>query len=92
MGLTTGLSYIIIAMLIGAAIGIYMAKRVAMTEMPELVAILHSFVGLAALFVGINSYLDHAPLTPVMQNIHLVSIFGSVYWCCYLYRVFSRLW
>ncbi|MFT5118804.1 MAG: NAD(P) transhydrogenase subunit beta, partial [Kiritimatiellia bacterium] len=35
MGLTTGLSYIIIAMLIGAAIGIYMAKRVAMTEMPE---------------------------------------------------------
>ena len=52
MGLTTGLSYIIIAMLIGAAIGIYMAKRVAMTEMPELVAILHSFVGLAAVFVA----------------------------------------
>ena len=79
MGLTTGLSYIIIAMLIGAAIGIYMAKRVAMTEMPELVAILHSFVGLAALFVGINSYLDHAPLTPVMQNIHLVEVFLGVF-------------
>ena len=80
MGLTTGLSYIIIAMLIGAAIGIYMAKRVAMTEMPELVAILHSFVGLAAVFVGINSYLDHAPdLTPVMQNIHLVEVFLGVF-------------
>jgi NAD(P) transhydrogenase subunit beta len=80
MGLTTGLSYIIIAMLIGAAIGIYMAKRVAMTEMPELVAILHSFVGLAAVFVGINSYLDHTQaLTPVMQNIHLVEVFLGVF-------------
>jgi len=80
MGLTTGLSYIIIAMLIGAAIGIYMAKRVAMTEMPELVAILHSFVGLAAVFVGINSYLDHSQeLTPVMKNIHLVEVFLGVF-------------
>jgi len=80
MGLTTGLSYIIIAMLIGAAIGIYMAKRVAMTEMPELVAILHSFVGLAAVFVGINSYLDHSQeLRPVMKNIHLVEVFLGVF-------------
>jgi NAD(P) transhydrogenase subunit beta len=80
MGLTTGLSYIIIAMLIGSVIGIYMAKRVAMTQMPELIAILHSFVGLAAVFVGVNSYLDHAQvLTPVMQNIHLVEVFLGVF-------------
>ena len=80
IGLSTGLSYIIIAMLIGAAIGIYMAKRVAMTEMPELVAILHSFVGLAAVFVGVNSYLDHSQeLAAVMQNIHLVEVFLGVF-------------
>jgi NAD(P) transhydrogenase subunit beta len=80
MALTTGLSYILIAMLIGSAIGVYMAKRVAMTEMPELVAILHSFVGLAAVFVGVNSYLDHSQeLTPVMKNIHLVEVFLGVF-------------
>ena len=79
IGLSTGLSYIIIAMLIGGAIGIYLAKRVEMTEMPELVAMLHSFVGLAAVFVGINSYLDHPVLEPVMQNIHLVEVFLGVF-------------
>ncbi|CAH0535706.1 NAD(P) transhydrogenase subunit beta [Vibrio stylophorae] len=54
---TSGLTWIILAMVIGAAIGIFYAKRVEMTEMPELVAILHSFVGLAAVFVGYNSFL-----------------------------------
>ena len=79
MSLRTGLTYILIAMLIGGAIGIYLAKRVEMTEMPELVAMLHSFVGLAAVFVGINSYLDHPALDPVMQNIHLVEVFLGVF-------------
>ncbi|MGB0446385.1 MAG: Re/Si-specific NAD(P)(+) transhydrogenase subunit beta [Pseudomonadales bacterium] len=79
MSLSTGLSYILIAMLIGGVIGIYLAKRVEMTEMPELVAMLHSFVGLAAVFVGINSYLDHPALDPVMQNIHLVEVFLGVF-------------
>ena len=49
-------------MIIGGAIGIRPAKRVEMTEMPELVAILHSFVGLAAVLVGFNSYLYHTPV------------------------------
>lgn len=49
---------IIIAMLIGGAVGIHLARKVEMTQMPELVAILHSFVGLAAVLVGYNSYFD----------------------------------
>ena len=45
---TGNVAWILVAMIIGGAIGIRLAKRVEMTEMPELVAILHSFVGLAA--------------------------------------------
>lgn len=49
---TGNVAWILVAMIIGGAIGIRMAKKVEMTEMPELVAILHSFVGLAALVVS----------------------------------------
>ena len=56
-------TWIVLAMAIGARIGTYYAKRVEMTEMPELVAILHSFVGMAAVLVGFNSYLDHGQLS-----------------------------
>ena len=45
------------ALLIGAVIGTRVARRVEMTHMPEMIAILHSFVGLAAVLVGFNSYL-----------------------------------
>ncbi|MBB3190843.1 NAD(P)(+) transhydrogenase (Re/Si-specific) subunit beta [Halomonas cerina] len=45
-------------MIVGAAIGVYVAKKVDMTEMPQLVAALHSFVGLAAVFVGWNADLE----------------------------------
>ncbi len=48
---------IAIAMAIGAAIGIPLAKKVEMTEMPQLIALLHSFVGLAAVIIGWNGYL-----------------------------------
>ncbi|QPB42370.1 Re/Si-specific NAD(P)(+) transhydrogenase subunit beta [Rodentibacter haemolyticus] len=51
-----GTFWIIIAMIIGGVIGVQRALKVEMTEMPELVAILHSFVGLAAVLVGFNSY------------------------------------
>ena len=75
-----GFSWIIIAMAIGGAIGIFYAKKVEMTEMPELVAILHSFVGLAAVLVGYNSYLD-APeaATHAEHVIHLVEVFLGVF-------------
>ncbi|MFG2822178.1 Re/Si-specific NAD(P)(+) transhydrogenase subunit beta [Kitasatospora sp. NPDC048365] len=49
---------ILIAMAIGAVLGIWRARKVEMTEMPELIAVLHSFVGLAAVLVGWNSYLE----------------------------------
>lgn len=49
---------IVMAMLIGAAIGIWRALKVEMTGMPELIALLHSFVGLAAVLVGFNSYIE----------------------------------
>ncbi|AWB01736.1 Re/Si-specific NAD(P)(+) transhydrogenase subunit beta [Vibrio harveyi] len=81
-----GFAWIIIAMVIGGGIGIHYAKKVEMTEMPELVAILHSFVGMAAVLVGFNSYLE--PPAPVSTDlagmhaehvIHLVEVFLGVF-------------
>jgi NAD(P) transhydrogenase subunit beta len=57
---TTGLLLIVAAMVIGAIIGIIRARRVEMTGMPELIAMLHSFVGLAAVLVGWNSFYEEA--------------------------------
>ncbi|SFU67921.1 Re/Si-specific NAD(P)(+) transhydrogenase subunit beta [Xenorhabdus koppenhoeferi] len=72
--------WIILAMIIGAVIGIRLAKKVEMTQMPELVAILHSFVGLAAVLVGFNSFITHDIFaTPVMENIHLTEVFLGVF-------------
>ncbi|WP_087022545.1 Re/Si-specific NAD(P)(+) transhydrogenase subunit beta [Thaumasiovibrio subtropicus] len=70
---------ILSAMVVGGAIGIHYAKKVEMTEMPELVAMLHSFVGLAAVLVGFNTYLHHGELSGAMLNIHLVEIFLGVF-------------
>ena len=63
---TQGFWWIIRAMLIGGAIGIRYAKKVQkvqMTEMPELVALLHSFVGMAAVLVGFNTYINSGELS-----------------------------
>jgi len=76
---TEGVIFIVVAMIVGGTIGYRLAKKVEMTEMPELVAILHSFVGLAAVLVGYNSYLDHGVLVGAMKNIHLVEVFIGVF-------------
>lgn len=76
----SALNWIIIAMVIGAAIGIYLARKVEMTQMPELVAVLHSFVGLAAVLVGYNSFFeDTAFATQAEHYIHLTEIFLGVF-------------
>ncbi len=68
-----------VAMAIGAVIGIIMATRVQMTEMPELVALLHSFVGLAAVLVGFATYLDpEAHFSGVDKTIHNIEIYLGV--------------
>lgn len=68
-------------MLGGALIGGVLAKRVEMTSMPELVAILHSFVGAAAVLVGLASFLDpsHAELSETDQLIHDIEILLGVF-------------
>jgi NAD(P) transhydrogenase subunit beta len=53
-----GITLLVVAMVVGAAIGVWRARRVEMTGMPELIAVLHSFVGLAAVLVGWNGYLS----------------------------------
>jgi NAD(P) transhydrogenase subunit beta len=55
-----GYVWIIVAMVIGASIGLYAARVVRMTQMPELVALMHSLVGLAAMLVGFANYIDPA--------------------------------
>jgi len=68
-----------VCMLVGAGIGIMVAARVQMTAMPELVAILHSFVGLAAVLVGYATYLDpEAHFKGVEKTIHDVEIYLGV--------------
>jgi len=66
-------------MLVGALIGFVVAARVQMTAMPELVAMLHSFVGLAAVLVGFASYLDpESHFEGVERTIHEVEIYLGV--------------
>ena len=74
-----GLGWIIIAMLGGAIVGIYKAKKVEMTQMPELIALLHSFVGLTAVLVGYNSFIQSDNINPDMETVHLVEVFLGVF-------------
>ncbi len=85
LGIPATIGLIVIAMAIGAVIGIWRAKKVEMTQMPELIAILHSLVGAAAVLVGYNSFLSERGL-PVAErlsgslaNIHSVEVFLGVF-------------
>ena len=55
-----GIPWIIGCMVVGGSIGLYAARTVKMTQMPELVALMHSLVGLAAMLVGFANYIDPA--------------------------------
>ncbi|MET8457599.1 Re/Si-specific NAD(P)(+) transhydrogenase subunit beta [Streptomyces parvulus] len=76
---------ILLATVIGAAIGLWRARGVEMTQMPELIAVLHSFVGLAAVLVGWNSYLEveahgsHGRIAPDLVGIHHAEVFIGVF-------------
>jgi len=70
---------LIVALLIGGSIGLVLARRVQMTQMPELVAILHSLVGLAAVMVGFASFMDpSAHFDGVEQTIHNIEVYLGI--------------
>src|SRR5687768_15169935 len=76
---TGGLPVLAAALVPGLVIGAIVASRVQMTSMPQLVAALHSFVGLAAVLVGFATYLGpHPQMTPGEHNLHLGEIFIGV--------------
>jgi H+-translocating NAD(P) transhydrogenase subunit beta len=78
---SAGLPYIIGAMAVGAAIGLYASRVVQMTQMPELVALMHSLVGLAAMLVGYANFIDPAVsinLTPAENTIHEIEMYLGV--------------
>ena len=81
-GSSLAAAVVIFAMTGGAAAGLIVARRVEMTEMPELIACLHSFVGLAAVLVGFNSFLEFGALSGLSaaeRNTHLAEIFIGVF-------------
>ena len=76
-----GIPYIVGAMVAGGAIGLYAARTVKMTQMPELVALMHSLVGLAAVLVGYANYVDpaaNAGVTGAAKTIHEIEIYIGI--------------
>src|SRR5512142_2994711 len=74
-----GIPWIIGAMLVGGSIGLYAARKVQMTQMPELVALMHSRVGLAACLVGFASYVDTSIVFEGAEKaIHEVEIYIGI--------------
>ena len=75
-----GWSWIVGALVVGGAVGLYAAKTVKMTQMPELVALMHSLVGLAACLVGFASYVDTSTVFPTAAEkaIHEVEIYVGI--------------
>ena len=81
-------------MLGGAVIGAVLAKRGEMTSMPELVAILHSFVGLAAVLVGMASFLDpsHDLLDEGIASFMILKFFSGCLSGSHFYRIGCCFW
>ncbi len=76
---TTNYFILVFGVVIGGTVGLVLAKKVEMTQMPELVAILHSLVGLAAVLVGFANYLDHGSgLIGIDKTIHDVETYLGI--------------
>lgn len=73
-----GYTILLAALIPGAIIGAIVASRVQMTAMPQLVAILHSFVGLAAVLVGFATYFSHREITDTERLIQLLEVYIGV--------------
>ena len=76
---TIGLTLLVVAVLVGGSIGLWRARVVEMTGMPELIALLHSFVGLAAVIVGWNGALDPGEIDGALLGIHHAEVFIGVF-------------
>ncbi|MCC9053220.1 Re/Si-specific NAD(P)(+) transhydrogenase subunit beta [Microbacterium sp. F2E] len=74
-----GVGLLVVAVAIGAVIGLWRARVVEMTGMPELIALLHSFVGLAAVLVGWNGHLYAEGIAPELVGIHHAEVFIGVF-------------
>ncbi len=74
-----GFILLVIALVAGAVIGLWRARVVAMTGMPELIALFHSFVGLTAVLVGWNGALHTGDLAPELVGVHRAEVFIGVF-------------
>ena len=77
-GVTANIGILVGGLVVGGAIGLILAKRVQMTEMPELVAILHSLVGLAAVLVGFANFMGPVHHTGVELTIHDIETYLGI--------------
>ncbi len=78
---TAGLPWIMAAMVVGGSIGLIAARKVKMTQMPELVALMHSLVGMAACLVGFANYIDpvaSAGLSSAEKTIHEIEVYIGI--------------
>ena len=76
---STGFVLLLVALGAGAVIGLWRAKVVAMTGMPELIALFHSFVGLTAVLVGWNGALHSGDLSPELVGVHRAEVFIGIF-------------
>jgi len=78
---SAGITWIIAAMVVGGSVGLYAARKVQMTQMPELVALMHSLVGLAACLVGFANYIDpmaSLKLSHAEKLIHEIEVYVGI--------------